>query len=59
MKANKVVVTITVEALSIDAVPGLVSQAVEQIQREMVPGELEADDGDAVLWKTSITPVEF
>lgn len=59
MKANKVRVTIIVEALSIDAVPGLISQAVEQIEREMTSGNLAADDGDVVDWGTVITPVEF
>lgn len=59
MRANKVTVTITVEALSIDAVAGLVAQAVEQIDREMTIGQLEADDGDTVEWLTEFAPVTF
>lgn len=60
MKANKVVVTITVECLHIDAVRGIVSEAAEIIHSGSTPhGNLVKDDGDTVTWKTDITPVEF
>ena len=59
MKANKVIVTITVEALSIDCLRGLVYRALEQIADEFESGELLADDGDAVAWETSRSVVEF
>lgn len=59
MRANKVTVTIVVEALSIDCIGGLVAQAVEQVEREMTYGELVADDGDTVRWETKTEPVRF
>lgn len=53
MKAQKFTVTIVIEALSIDSVPSLASQAVEQIRNEMLHGELSASDGDQVIWDTN------
>lgn len=52
MRVNKVIVTVTVEALSIDCVPGLLAKAAEQIGSEFTDGQLSADDGDMVNWKT-------
>ncbi len=59
MKANKVTVTITMEALSIDCLPHMLGKAVEQIENEFENGELIADDGDVVTWKTERKSVEF
>lgn len=59
MRANKVTVTIVVEALSIDCLPHLVNQAVDHIEREFVDGKLEADDGDTVQWTTKSEAVRF
>ncbi len=60
MKANKVTVTITVECLHIDAVRGIVSNALERIHvDDKHNGRLVSDDGDTVEWHTKLTPVEF
>lgn len=59
MKANKVTVTIVMEALSIDCVGNLVTRAVAQIEEEYHNGELVAEDGDVVRWSTKIEPVSF
>jgi len=59
MKANKVTVTITMEALSIDCLRGLVGRAVEQIEDEYETGFLTADDGDVIRWETKREAVEF
>jgi len=59
MKAEKVTVTITVEALSIDCLKGLLSCVVEQVQNEAESGHLAMADGDVVHWETTRTPVDF
>lgn len=59
MKADKVTVTIVVEALSIDCMPGLVDKAVDQIREEFENGMLVASDGDQVTWSTKRESVEF
>ncbi len=59
MKADKVTVTITVEALSIDCLAGLVGKACQQVADEFENGELTASDGDVVRWNTTRTSVEF
>ena len=60
MKANKVTVTITIEALHIDCVAALAADAVRQIDDHANHnGELIADDGDSVKWQTKAEAVEF
>ena len=59
MKANKVTVTITMEALSIDCLRGLLSEVADQVGKEFESGDLVADDGDVIRWKTERTAVEF
>jgi hypothetical protein len=59
MKANKITVTVIVEVLSIDCVPGLLAQASEQINNEFHNGQLIADDGDTITWNTKSKPVEL
>lgn len=59
MRATKVLVTITVEGLSVDILRGMVAKAIEQIQSEFDYGELKADDGDSVRWNVERTPVVF
>ena len=59
MKARKVMITIEIEALSIDVLPHLLSKVVEQVDAEMVSGELNADDGDFVSWTTRYKEVTF
>jgi len=59
MKATKHTVTITVEVLSLDTVPGLLQECSEQMRKEYVNGELSADDGDKIKWEVKSVPVEF
>ena len=59
MKADKVTVVITMEALSIDCLAGLLSQVIEQVRCENESGELIASDGDLINWKTTRKLVEF
>lgn len=59
MMANKVTVTITLEALSIDVLSGMLSKVVENISNEFESGELRAQDGDVIYWATERTTVEF
>ena len=59
MKANKVTVTITMEALSIDCLRGLLAEVADQVGNEFESGKLVANDGDVIRWKTERTAVEF
>ena len=59
MKANKVVVTIKVESLSIDVLPSLLMEVINQVKSEYENGKLEASDGDSVEWKTERNEVEI
>lgn len=59
MKANKVVVIIRVETLSIDSVGTKLIDAMGQIESENVSGNLRSDDGDEVTWDVKTTPVDF
>ena len=59
MKALKYTMTIKVEVLSIDAIPGIISEAMAQLDKEFKDGKLVADDGDMVEWNTEQERVEF
>jgi hypothetical protein len=59
MKANKVTVRFTIEALSIDVTAGLISQALTQVDAGYENGKLVADDGDQIEWETKRTEVAF
>jgi tRNA U34 2-thiouridine synthase MnmA/TrmU len=59
MKAEKVTVIITIEALSIDVAPSLLQKVIEEISAEYENGEVVANDGDTVKWGTKRKPVEF
>ena len=59
MKANKVTVTIKIEALSIDVLRGTLARVIQQVDEEVENGRLEMDDGDTVEWSTERKPVEF
>ena len=59
MKALKYTMTIKVEVLSIDAIPGIISEAMAQLDKEFKDGKLVADDGDMVEWTTEQESVEF
>lgn len=59
MKATKYTITITVEVLSMEAAPAIISQTANAIEGSMPEGSLTYDDGDAVSWKTESKNVEF
>ena len=60
MKANKITVTIEMEMLHIDCVSALVADALAQIREyEKHNGELIAEDGDTVKWKTKSEEVDI
>ena len=59
MKAQKVMVKIEVEALSIATLKGLLADVVSQIEREAETGTLLMTDGDSVKWVTKREDVEF
>jgi len=59
MKANKVTVTIRVEALSIDTLAGLLAEVINRVNDEYETGKLTADDGDTIEWETKRKEVEF
>mgnify|MGYP003458126704 CR=1 FL=1 len=59
MQATKFTVTITVEALSMDCLPALIYEVVENLQNENRTGSLLKDDGDYVTWGTKGERVDF
>ena len=60
MKAVKYTVTVTVEALSMDSVPGLIMEAAKLMAAAETPrGVIVKDDGDSLAWKTEAEDVEF
>ncbi len=59
MKAEKVIVTIVMESLSIDTLNGMLFSVIEQIEKEAESGELKMQDGDCIKWKTTRKAVEF
>lgn len=59
MKAQKVTVRILIEALSIDCLPGLLTEVIENVRGEKENGELRMQDGDHVAWETERKNVEF
>lgn len=59
MKANKVIVKIKIESLSIDTLRSLLMQVITQLEGEIENGRLIADDGDSVKWKTTRKEVKF
>jgi TRAP-type mannitol/chloroaromatic compound transport system permease small subunit len=59
MRANKVVVQITVEVLDINAAPAMIYKAVQAIDDEAHSGEFIQADGDTVSWYVKTVPVTF
>lgn len=59
MKANKVMVKIEVEMLSIDTLKGLLAEVVSQVQKECETGTLQMADGDSMKWDTKREEVIF
>jgi hypothetical protein len=59
MQATKFTVTVEVEVLSLDVVPGLLDEVAEIIRRENRSGSLLKEDGDCVKWGTKGERVDF
>ena len=59
MKAEKITLSITLEALSPDCFYGMLCQLTDQIEQGSVSGKLVADDGDTIEWATTRKLVEF
>jgi len=60
MKASKVVVSIKVETLSVDAVPSKLYEMIKALdENENTSGCLNSDDGDSVQWSTETKQIEF
>ncbi len=59
MQANKFKVTVGIEVLSLDSVPGLVMEVAEIMQNENRTGSLLKEDGDFIKWGTSSERVDF
>jgi hypothetical protein len=59
MQANKFTVTVEVEVLSLDSVPGLLREVVNIIQQESRSGSLLKEDGDYIEWSTKSERVDF
>ena len=60
MEGTKYTVTVTVEALSLAAVPNLVLEALMGFENsESVAGKIVKDDGDQVEWATKKKKVMF
>lgn len=59
MKLRVIEVTVKIEVLSVDSVPGLLHQAARRIEEEQISGAIYHDDGDQVEWQTLFgTPLE-
>lgn len=60
MKANKVIVNITVETLSTDSVYAIIMQMAKQFdEAEVRSGKLSMEDGDNIEWFTEQKEVNF
>lgn len=59
MRAQKIKVLITIEALSPFSIPGLIHDVKKDIDNGRVSGSFEQDDGDRAVWETITKPVEF
>ena len=60
MKAEKVIVTIKFNLLSIDSVPAMISRIKQlQISDGVEDGSLRMSDSDEITWNTQKLPVEL
>ena len=59
MQANKYTVTVEVEVLSLDSVPGLLSEVARIMDGENRSGSLLKEDGDFVKWGAKSERVDF
>lgn len=47
------------EALSIDALRGMLARVADQVDQEAESGDLSMSDGDSIRWETTRKPVVF
>jgi len=59
MKSQKITVTVVAEALAVEAIPALLLDVADQLQRERESGSHNMSDGDKVVWDISKEDVEF
>lgn len=59
MQATKFTVTVEVEVLSLDVVPGLLNEVANIMLGENRSGSLLKEDGDFVKWGTKSERVDF
>ena len=59
MQANKIMVTIEIDVLSNDSVPGLLYEVADLMIAENRTGSLLKEDGDCVKWGTKTERVDF
>lgn len=59
MQATKFTVTVEIEVLSLDVVPGLLHEVAGIIINENRTGSLLKEDGDFVKWGTKSDRVDF
>ena len=59
MQATKYTVTIEVEVLSMDSVPGLINEVAQIMDRENRTGSLLKEDGDYVKWGSKSERIDF
>ena len=59
MQANKFTVTVEIEVLSLDVVPGLLEEVANTMANENRTGSLLKEDGDCAKWGTKSKRVDF
>ena len=59
MKATKITMTVTIEVLHIDIIPGLLQEVCQEILADNTQGELAKSDGDLISWSTKTKNVVF
>jgi hypothetical protein len=59
MQANKYTLTIEVEVLSMDSIPGLLYEVCDVMQNENRTGSLLKEDGDCVKWGIKSERIDF
>ena len=59
MKANKIILRVTVEALSVGSLRGLLGKLWAEFEEGTTSGHLVANGGDTVEWGIERIPVEF
>ena len=59
MTGKKIMVNVNIEVLSIDVVPSVLMDVIDQFQKEHPTGSFTSDDGDMATWSTVSVDVSF